>query len=62
LLRHYTPKHNLFFTNQQGICPDSLEAIAFAWLAHAYDKKIFSNIPAVTGASKETVLGCAFFS
>jgi anhydro-N-acetylmuramic acid kinase len=41
---------------------NALEAMAFAWLAFAYDKKIYGNIPAVTGASKSTVLGCQFFS
>ena len=41
---------------------NALEAMAFAWRAFAYDKKIYGNIPAVTGASKPTVLGCEFFS
>lgn len=40
---------------------NAFEAMAFAWLAFAYDKKIYGNIPAVTGARKSTVLGCAFF-
>ncbi len=40
---------------------DALEAMAFAWLAFAYDKKIYGNIPVVTGASKKAVLGCAFY-
>ena len=39
---------------------DALEAMAFAWLAFAFDKKIHGNIPAVTGASKSTVLGTSF--
>jgi anhydro-N-acetylmuramic acid kinase len=41
---------------------NAFEAMAFAWLAFAYDKKIYGNIPAVTGARKSTVLGCEFFS
>ncbi|MBA6338757.1 anhydro-N-acetylmuramic acid kinase [Colwellia sp. BRX8-7] len=41
---------------------NALEAMAFAWLAFAYDKKIYGNIPAVTGARKSTVLGCEFFA
>jgi anhydro-N-acetylmuramic acid kinase len=36
--------------------------MAFAWLAFAYDKKIYGNIPAVTGARKSAVLGCEFFA
>lgn len=47
-------------TEKQNICSDSLEATAFAWLAYAFEKKIFGNIPAVTGACKETVLGIRF--
>jgi anhydro-N-acetylmuramic acid kinase len=41
---------------------NALEAMAFAWLAFAYDKKIYGNIPAVTGARKSAVLGCEFFA
>jgi anhydro-N-acetylmuramic acid kinase len=47
-------------TNQKGIDGDQLEAIAFAWFAFAYDKKLLSNIPAVTGASKYCTLGTEF--
>jgi len=43
-----------------NINSDALEASAFAWFAYAFDKKITGNIPAVTGASKETVLGIEF--
>jgi anhydro-N-acetylmuramic acid kinase len=53
--------YDILLTNQKDINNDSLEAMAFAWLAYAYNKKIFSNIPAVTGASKSTTLGCAFY-
>jgi anhydro-N-acetylmuramic acid kinase len=47
--------------NALNLNNNALEAMAFAWLAFAYDKKIYGNIPAVTGASKSTVLGCQFF-
>jgi len=47
-------------TIQKGIDGDQLEAIAFAWLAFAFDKKLISNIPAVTGASKRCTLGTEF--
>lgn len=40
---------------------NAFEAMAFAWLAFAYDKKIYGNIPAVTGANKQTVLGSAYY-
>jgi len=39
---------------------DLLEAMAFAWLAYAYDHNLASNMPAVTGASKSCTLGTVF--
>ena len=57
-----SPKnHELLLTNQKDIDGDQLEAIAFAWLAFAYDKKLLSSMSAVTGASKSCTLGVAFF-
>lgn len=53
-------KYELLHTNQAGVDGDQLEAIAFAWLAFAYDKKFLSNIPAVTGASRACTLGGEF--
>lgn len=53
-------QYELLLTNQKGIDGDQLEAIAFAWLAFAYDKKLLSSMPAVTGASKSCTLGTAY--
>lgn len=53
-------EYELLLTNTKGIDVDQLEAIAFAWLAFAYDKKLLSNIPAVTGASRSCTLGTAY--
>lgn len=53
-------QYQLLPTNQKGIDGDQLEAIAFAWLAFAYDKKLLSNMPAVTGASRSCTLGTAY--
>ncbi|WP_026301625.1 anhydro-N-acetylmuramic acid kinase [Colwellia piezophila] len=36
---------------------DILEAMAFAWLAYAFDHDLISNMPAVTGASASCTLG-----
>lgn len=47
-------------TNDLGIHPSFVEAMAFAWLAYAFDENIPSNVPEVTGASQATVLGTAF--
>tara|TARA_R110000751_G_scaffold12193_8_gene42013 strand:- start:2166 stop:3275 length:1110 start_codon:yes stop_codon:yes gene_type:complete len=57
LLNHKLTNHSIVNTHTKNINSDSLEAMAFAWLALAFDKNIFGNIPAVTGASKSTVLG-----
>lgn len=39
---------------------DILEAMAFAWLAYAFDHDLDSNMPAVTGASASCILGSEF--
>lgn len=57
LLNHKLKSHSLMNTHTKNINSDAMEAMAFAWLAFAFDKNIFGNIPAVTGASKQTVLG-----
>jgi anhydro-N-acetylmuramic acid kinase len=54
-------KYELLLTKQKGIDGDQLEAIAFAWLAFAYDKKLLSSMSAVTGASKSCTLGTEYF-
>ena len=53
--------YELTLTNNNGIDTDIVEAMAFAWLAFAYDKKLLSSIPAVTGASKSSTLGTSFY-
>jgi anhydro-N-acetylmuramic acid kinase len=44
-------------TDELGIPADWLEAMAFAWLAHARLNQIPGNVPSVTGARREAVLG-----
>lgn len=60
-LKSQASKYELLLTNQKDIDGDQLEAIAFAWLAFAYDKKLLSSMSTVTGASKSCTLGCAYF-
>ncbi|WP_354668298.1 anhydro-N-acetylmuramic acid kinase [Colwellia sp. E2M01] len=43
-----------------GIDGDQLEAMAFAWLAYAFDHSLNSNMPAVTGARASCTLGTEF--
>ncbi len=57
LLNQKLSQHSVMNTHTKNVNSDSLEAMAFAWLALAFDKNIFGNIPAVTGASKQAVLG-----
>ncbi len=52
--------YQLKWMNEQNINSDQLEAMAFAWLAYAYDHNLVSNMPAVTGASANCTLGCEF--
>ena len=44
-----------------GIPPDAKEAICFAWLAYCSLAGLPGNLPSVTGASREAVLGSVSF-
>ncbi len=43
-----------------GIDPQHIEALAFAWLAHAHVQRIPASLPAVTGARHPRVLGACY--
>lgn len=43
-----------------GIAPDWIEAMAFAWLAHRCLNNLSGNLPAVTGAQREVILGSIY--
>jgi len=47
-------------TGQYGVDPDRVEATAFAWLAYRTLEGHPGNLPAVTGARREIVLGGIF--
>ena len=47
-------------TGTLGMDPTWVEACAFAWLAHQHIKGLPGNLPAVTGASRETILGAHY--
>ncbi|GAB2687219.1 anhydro-N-acetylmuramic acid kinase [Aliiglaciecola aliphaticivorans] len=51
---------DLHTTDMLGISPDSVEAVAFAWLAYAFNQDMPGNLPSVTGASRPAVLGGYF--
>lgn len=47
-------------TAQEGIAPDQVEALAFAWLAQCYTQQRAGNRPEVTGARGPRVLGACY--
>jgi anhydro-N-acetylmuramic acid kinase len=59
-LQQQFPNVSIAQTASLGVKADDVEAMAFAWLAFAFDHKIAGNIPEVTGARKAVVLGAEF--
>lgn len=47
-------------TDQIGISGDDMEALAFAWLAYRTVSGLPGNLPSVTGARRETILGAIY--
>ncbi len=47
-------------TDNFGIRGDDMEALAFAWLAFRTLSGLPGNLPSVTGASRETLLGAIY--
>ncbi|QKJ87063.1 Anhydro-N-acetylmuramic acid kinase [Paramixta manurensis] len=47
-------------TDEAGLCGDDMEGLAFAWLAYRTLSGLAGNLPAVTGAREESVLGAIF--
>ena len=43
-----------------GVEPDHVEALAFAWLAHAHINRQSGNVPSVTGARGTRILGALY--
>ncbi len=54
------PNFNLTTTTVLGVPPDWVEAAGFAWLGYCHRHGINSNLPSVTGASSDVVLGERF--
>ncbi len=54
------PDYQVMSTSELGIDPKWVEAIAFAWLAKRFKCGQSGNLPAVTGASREAILGGLF--
>lgn len=47
-------------TADAGVEPDLVEAIAFAWLAHAHRSRQAASLPIVTGARGKRILGALY--
>jgi anhydro-N-acetylmuramic acid kinase len=43
-----------------GVSPMHVEALAFAWLAERFDRRLAGNLPAVTGARGPRILGALY--
>jgi anhydro-N-acetylmuramic acid kinase len=54
------PNYQLFSTEAIGISPTWIEATAFAWLAKQTINGLTGNLPAVTGANGNRILGGIF--
>ncbi|MBU2425944.1 MAG: anhydro-N-acetylmuramic acid kinase [Gammaproteobacteria bacterium] len=61
-LQALLPQCTIHTTAELGVAPDWVEAMAFAWLAYAFDMRIPGNVPAVTGARQPVVLGLEFLA
>lgn len=60
-IQMYAPSHLKINTSDNlGIAPNHVEAFAFAWLAKQFLEKKPGNVPNVTGANKEKILGALY--
>ena len=59
-LEKLLPNYQVDTTTTLGVNPQWVEAIAFAWLAFRYQNNLPANLPEVTGASREAILGARF--
>jgi anhydro-N-acetylmuramic acid kinase len=47
-------------TQALGVAPNRVEALAFAWLGHRFTERLAGNLPSVTGAKGDRVLGALY--
>lgn len=59
-LQMLLPKQQIVSSNEYGMDPDYVEAIAFAWLAKQRLESRGGNLPEVTGAKKSAILGAIY--
>jgi anhydro-N-acetylmuramic acid kinase len=56
------PETMVCTTEALGLSPDWVEGVAFAWLAKRTLQRLSGNLPAVTGAARQTILGGVYFT
>ncbi|MYN46848.1 anhydro-N-acetylmuramic acid kinase [Pseudoduganella sp. FT93W] len=54
------PQTSVQSTAALGVAPNHVEALAFAWLGQRYTARLAGNLPAVTGARGERILGALY--
>lgn len=59
-LQELLPQQKVETSKALGVDPDWMEAIAFAWLAWRFDERLAGNLPSVTGARGERILGALY--
>ncbi|MBN8508866.1 MAG: anhydro-N-acetylmuramic acid kinase [Burkholderiales bacterium] len=59
-LRARLPTIGVEDTGTRGVPPQQVEALAFAWLAHAYVERRAGNVASVTGARGPRILGALY--
>ena len=59
-IQHHLPRWKVLTTDAVGIDGNTLEAMAFAWLAKQCIEGATGNLPAVTGAKGERILGAIY--
>ena len=61
-LQHHMPNVKISTTDELGVSVQLVESIAFAWLAMQRINKQHGNLPSVTGASQNALLGAIYES
>jgi anhydro-N-acetylmuramic acid kinase len=54
------PQATVQSTAVLGVAPNRVEALAFAWLGYRFTQRLPGNLPAVTGAKGERILGALY--
>jgi anhydro-N-acetylmuramic acid kinase len=60
LLGTALPNATVASTEELGVAPNRVEALAFAWLGYRFTQRLPGNLPAVTGAKGERILGALY--